>query len=139
MEKSDNNSVTENTDFTMKPRDTIILTVVLVIIAVVVLVFYMIKQNGSYAEITVDGELFGTYSLNEDQEIPIADSDGNVTNTAVIKDGKIFMLEATCPDKLCIKQGKKNDANSEIVCLPNRVVISVKSGDKKADYDTVAQ
>lgn len=131
--------MSDNTDFTMKRRDIMILVIVLAVIAAVGLIYYFLKQNGSYAEITVNGELYGTYSLDEDQEIPIKDSDGNVTNTAEIKDGKVFMIEATCPDKLCIKQGKKSDANSEIVCLPNKVVISVKSETRDANYDTVAQ
>lgn len=129
----------ENSDFTVKRRDVIILSVLLVVIVVVALAYYFLKQNGNYAKITVDGELYGTYSLSENQEIQIKDSDGNVTNEAEIKDGKIFMKEADCPDKLCIKQGKKHDANSEIVCLPNRVVISVKSDDTDSEFDTFSQ
>lgn len=129
---------TDSSEYKLKKSDFFVLFSILTCIIIFVLVFHFTKKNGTYAEITVDGEIYGTYSLLENQEISIKDSGGDVTNIAVIKDGEIYMAEATCPDKLCIKQGKKNDANSEIVCLPNKVVISVKS-DKKADFDTFAQ
>lgn len=130
---------TDSSEFKFKKNDVFVLFSVLTCIIIFVLVFHFTKKNGTFAEITVDGKNYGTFSLSEDQEIPIKNSDGDITNTAEIKDGKIFMTEADCPDKLCIRQGKKKDANSEIVCLPNKVVISVKSSDGDSDFDTIAQ
>ena len=40
------------------------------------------------------------------------------------------MSEANCHDQLCVKQGRINKVGQSIVCLPNRVVITVISGDK---------
>lgn len=68
--------------------------------------------------ITVDGEEYGTWPLSENQIIKIND-----TNVCEIEDGKVRMVEAECPDHLCIKQGAIGANGGLIVCLPNRVVI----------------
>lgn len=87
--------------------------------------------------IEVDGEEFGTYSLAEDQIISIG-----TFNTCEIKDGQISMIDASCPDHLCIKQGAIDSAGGMIVCLPNKVVIEgVKtddSGTGSPEVDAVA-
>lgn len=54
-------------------------------------------------------------------------------NTIEIKDGKIRMLEADCPDQLCVKS-KAIDKNGEmIVCLPNKMYVKIKGSDNIAD------
>ena len=68
--------------------------------------------------IRVNGEDYGTYSLSEDQVITIG-----TTNVCEIKDGKLTMIEATCPDHLCMKQGAIDDTGGLIVCLPNKITI----------------
>lgn len=68
--------------------------------------------------IEVDGELYGTYSLSEDQTVFVGD-----TNVCDIRDGKAQMTEASCPDHLCMRQGPVDSSGGMIVCLPNKVVI----------------
>lgn len=92
----------------------------LLVISVVLCIFVYVVPHGTHGsiQITVDGELYGTYSLDEDQVIQIGD-----TNVCEIKDGEVKMTEADCPDHLCIKQPAVGSAGGYIVCLPNRVVI----------------
>lgn len=68
--------------------------------------------------ITVDGTLYGEYSLMEDQEIAIGD-----TNVCRIQDGTVRMIQADCPDQLCIHQTPVDEQGGSIICLPNKVVI----------------
>ncbi len=68
--------------------------------------------------ITVSGQEFGVYPLNEDRKIRIND-----TNTCRIKDGMAKMIEATCPDHLCLHQSAIDERGGFIICLPNEVVI----------------
>ena len=75
-------------------------------------------------KITVDGKEQCVYDLSRDQVIPIG-----ATNVCEIRDGKVRMIEADCPDQLCIKQGAFGVDGGMIVCLPNRVVIEPASGD----------
>ena len=76
------------------------------------------KDSYGYIKITVDGKEYGRYALNKDQTIEIKD-----TNVCEIKDGKVHMISATCPDHLCMKQKAVDKNGGTIVCLPNKVVI----------------
>lgn len=99
-----------------------------------------LPRENTGIQITVDGEVYGIYSLEEDQEIPIGD-----TNVCRISGGKAKMIEARCPDHLCMKQAAVDGRGGTIVCLPNRVVIQAVSlggeeaGDpKEPQIDAVA-
>lgn len=89
-----------------------------------------LADKGAHASIriTVDGEEYGTYSLSRDQTIKIND-----TNVCEIKDGKVRMISAECPDHLCMKQKAIDEKGGTIVCLPNKVVIE---GEKSSDSDS---
>ena len=43
-------------------------------------------------------------------------------NVVTVKDGKIGVTEATCPDHYCMNRGFCS-SGTQIVCLPNRLVI----------------
>ena len=43
----------------------------------------------------------------------------------VTVDGQVWCSEASCPDKLCVKQGKKHLNTDTIVCLPNKMVVTI--------------
>lgn len=88
------------------------------------------------AEVTVDGQVYGVYSLDQEQTVEIR-IDGEVGNVLWIRDGKADMTEATCPDRLCVHQAAVSKEHETIVCLPHRVVVEVKGGDE-ADIEGVA-
>ncbi|RKX67690.1 hypothetical protein DRP44_01805 [candidate division TA06 bacterium] len=50
-----------------------------------------------------------------------------------IKEGKVRMLDSTCPLHLCVKEGWIAHAGDMIICVPNRVKISFGG----SDYDAV--
>ena len=91
-------------------------------------------EDASRVRITVGGEEYGTYSLSEDQTIEIND-----TNVCEIKDGEVNMIQAGCPDQLCIHQGPIHIQGETIVCLPNRVVVEITGNDKDEQLDGVVQ
>ncbi len=121
----------------LKKRD-IILIISLLFIGIIALVIwhFIYSDDGKYVTIEQRNELIGTYPLNVDKEIEI-EYRGKVVNKIIIKDGYCYMEEAECPDHLCIKQGKVNKSGQTIVCLPNRVVVTVVDSDN-SDYDSVA-
>ena len=77
-------------------------------------------EKASRAEIWVDGSLYKTVSLDQDQEFTVSSEYGS--NTVTVRDGKIAVTAADCPDHYCMKRGFC-DGGSQIVCLPNRVII----------------
>jgi hypothetical protein len=113
---------------------------ILFMICLLVGVLYVLcfHEQGSAVVITVDGQPYGTYLLSQEETISISDSEGNVTNTLVIRDGKADMTEADCPDKLCVHQKAISVEKENIVCLPNRVVVTV-TGSGEEGLDGFAQ
>jgi hypothetical protein len=103
-------------------------------IAVCVWVYKGGAVEGSKIKITVDGQEYGTYSLFEEQTITIGE--GETKNVIEIKAGKAYMKEASCPDQLCVDQNEISFDKESIICLPNKVVITVIS-DVESDVDGV--
>ena len=98
---------------------------------------YLFSKTGESVRIMIDGTVYGTYSLNEDREIPV-ERDGSVINVVRIEDGSVRMEQATCPDALCIRQGAISRERQTIVCLPHKLVVEVY-GTHEQEYDTVSQ
>ena len=96
-----------------------------------------LTRRGNYGSIriTVNGKEYGTYSLGKDQIIKIND-----TNVCEIKNGEVHMVEADCPDHLCMKQKAVDSTGGTIVCLPNKVVIEGEKGEShdedSPEFDT---
>ena len=70
--------------------------------------------------ITVGGDVYGTYPLDQDQEISIGE-----TNLCRIRDGKVSMVWADCPDQICVHTRAITGDGGTIVCLPNRIVLEI--------------
>ena len=99
----------------------IILVVILVISAVASIPLLLPKTGAAWAEIRSDGVLNRTVNLSIDQEFTVPSSGGY--NTVTVKNGKIAVTEANCPDGYCMDRGFCGGGTA-IVCLPNRLVIS---------------
>lgn len=82
----------------------------------------MMKPAGDTVIISQDGkELYRLDMGREPDRIIEVEYEGR-RNVIEIKNGKIFMAEADCPDHICVETGKLR-ADTPIVCLPNRLVI----------------
>lgn len=81
--------------------------------------------------VRVDGEVYGEYPLNSNKVIELSTERGN--NKIIINNSTVWMEDADCPDKVCVKTGKIKSPGQTVVCLPHRVVIEIK-GDN-ADID----
>ena len=68
-----------------------------------------------------NGQRISKHSLSEDNEYIL----NGGSNILVVKNGKAYMKEANCPDKLCIHQSKISRTGERIVCLPNRLMAYV--------------
>lgn len=95
------------------------------------------KPSGGVAVVTVDGTEYGRYSLNEDCREQITLADG-AYNVLVISGGRADITEASCPDKICVRHRAVDKSGQSIVCLPNKVVVEIKGGEK-ADVDLITQ
>lgn len=109
----------------MKKNDWILVAVILVLAGVGFLVYTGLgRQSVGIVKVNVDGELFGTYLLEKEQEIKIND-----TNYLLIKDGQADMIEADCPDQICVEHISISKNKETIVCLPNKVIVEIVGGE----------
>ncbi len=96
---------------------------------------YAKPQEGVMAVVERNGEIIGHYSLDDGQRI-VFEEEGYGRNVLMIRDGKAYMEEADCPDKLCVKQKPVEKYGESIICLPHRLVIRITGGEA-GDTDAV--
>lgn len=111
--------------------DLILLAVCLFVSLILWVAVTLMKEPGEYAVVTVNGEEYGRYSLNEDRELVIETENGK--NVLVIEDGFADITEATCPDGLCERQHRINESGESLVCLPNKVTVTVIGAEQGVD------
>lgn len=123
----------------MKKRDLYLAAALLLAAGILFLVMRIGNQKeGSQVKVTVDGEIYGVYSLWKEQEIEIKETAGE--NRIRIEDGKVRMIAADCPDGYCMDQGEIHRATETIVCLPHRVVVEViTQGETEDSMDVIAK
>ena len=90
------------------------------------LFLWLTRQAGGTVSVRIDGKAVMELPLSEDAELVLGG--GGHTNTLVIRDGKARVVEASCPDRICVRQGAIQYAGESIVCLPHRLVVTVEGG-----------
>lgn len=95
------------------------------------------KYQSQYIEIQVDGEFYKKIPFNSSTEETIDLKTKLGENIIRISKGYVQILDADCPDKVCVKDGSISKPGQSLVCLPNRVVVEIK-GDKNVEVDDVS-
>ena len=118
--------------WTCYKRDILLAAAVLAAAAVLGLYFRMGNRNKAETEkgvleITIDGELYGNFPLKEDKEMIVTSSYGS--NTVVIEQGRAYVKEADCPDKICVGMQEIKGDGEIICCLPHRLFLTVREGE----------
>lgn len=116
--------IERNVEAKKKSVNTIILFMFFVLFAIGAMLFLwgQLREKGATAVVTVDGVERYRCSLFVEKEIEIDD-----TNILVIKDGAADMITADCPDQICVKHTPISNAGETIICLPNKVVVTIES------------
>lgn len=128
----------EEQNTVMGRRDAVLLVILL---AVGALLFFFLRINraeGGTAVVRVSGEPYGSYDLHTDQEIEIQGTNGG-TNLLQIRDGKASVIQASCPDLLCVHQGTVSRQGESIICLPNEVVVEISGAMEETAYDVLSE
>ena len=110
-------------------RDLILAAAILLIAAALFGFNYIShKKPAVTAQITVDGKVVETLDLSRDTELTVTGANKG-TYHLIVRDGEIWCSEASCPDKVCVHQGKKHLSSDTIVCLPNKMIVTI-TGDE---------
>ena len=110
-------------------RDFCLVLFFLLLSGVLILVVKGFQKEGGAVVVAVNGVEIGRYSLALDGQYSL----NGGSNTLVIEKGRAKVLDADCPDKLCVKEGWVEYTGQCITCLPNKLTVTVVSGDTSVD------
>ncbi len=112
--------------------DLMVIGALLLLALVLYLVLGAFRTEGGEVVVRVDGVETERHALSEDGVYPL----NGGSNILVISGGQAWLSEANCPDLLCVRQGKIHYTGQSIICLPNRLTVTVEGGES-GDVDFV--
>ena len=113
--------------------DIIVIAAILLFSLLLLLFLTLNKKEGAVVSVEVDGQTVAEYSLDRDGTYGL----NGGTNVLVIEGGRAYLNYSDCPDHVCENTGKIRFVGETIVCLPNRVTITVK-GNSENGVDLVS-
>lgn len=101
--------------------------VIVIFIASAAAAIFIMRPRSSdekYVEIVQDNVVLYRIDLSKEENRTFrVEYPGGGWNDITIENSQIFISDADCPDKTCIKTGKLRSDYTPIVCLPHRLVI----------------
>ena len=89
-------------------------------------------QKGSKVKVNANGTNY-EYSLSKNGSYKVQGELGQTTFE--IKNSRVRITDSPCPNKNCIAQGYHNP----LVCLPNKVIITIEDENKEVDFDAISE
>ena len=122
----------------LKKQDIVLLAVMLAGVLLLGAFLMLTRKSGAEVIVKVAGKQVATFSMNKNTKYTIHGVNGG-TNELIIEDGQVWLEEASCPDKLCVHQGKMQYSGQSIICLPNKVSVTIQDENDTNGVDVVAQ
>lgn len=118
-------------DCPVKTKTWILLIAAIAAVCLGLSIFLLLPGDDAvYAEISSGGKIVRTVNLRIDQQFTVTGETGG-SNTVTVRDGRIAVTAADCPDHYCMERGFCS-SGTPIVCLPNRLVIQFQ-GEQSVD------
>ena len=100
------------------------------------------RRSGGVAVVTVDGKTETVLPLSEDTAYALNSEDLGIdgegfANIIAVENGRVCVKEANCPDRVCVRTGWIEYEGESIVCLPHKLVVTVRGG--STGPDAIAQ
>ncbi|MCK5527475.1 MAG: NusG domain II-containing protein [Candidatus Latescibacteria bacterium] len=94
------------------------------------------RGAGQTLVVEQDGKVLARRSIADEDTLRIPGPLG--VTTIRIAEGRARVLNAPCPQQLCVKTGAISKAGAMVVCVPNRVVVRIE-GPSKDGVDAVTR
>ena len=120
------------------PGDVVV--ALLVAAAAVVLLFALRPAPSRYltAHIVLDGEPVADYDLTTLKDpVTLTLDQAPYPLTIQIEPGRICVSESECPSQDCVHTGWISQAGQQIICLPDRLIISL-TGSDTVEFDAIS-
>ena len=82
------------------------------------------SEKGKYAVVEIGGSVADIFLLSENTEKSYREGE-ELLNRIRIENGEAAVLEASCPDQICVHHKPVSKAGETIVCLPHRFVVTI--------------
>lgn len=103
----------------------LILGIIIFLLICVTIYTVAFSDDSSIATIEKDGQTLYQIDLSvveEPYRIPI---EGDYPLTVSVENDGISVVDASCPDQVCVHTGQINKSGQSIICVPARVSISI--------------
>ena len=104
-------------------RNDLVLVAVLTIVALVPLLPIPYCLVPAKAVVKVDGSVVREVNLSADETFTVETNGG--LNVVEVRDGKISVVAADCPDKICVRTGAISHGGEVIACVPHKLLIEI--------------
>lgn len=122
----------------IQKSDLLLLAGIFVFALILLLLFsFFTGGKGTTVDITIDGKPYCSLPLAEDCELSVHGISGD--NQIRICNGLVSVTAADCPDLICVHHTPISSTGERIVCLPNRVVVSISRTTVETAPDAVSQ
>ena len=125
----------------MKKWDVIIIIFLIIISFIPETVIFITtynKYNSFYVEVYSKGKLYKKLPLKKDaKKITFTVKDELGTNVIEIDKAQVKIIDADCPDKICVKAHGINKPGEALICLPHKLVVKI-IGEGKQETDEVS-
>ena len=111
-------------------------SVIIILCAALLIIRRNTPSDAVMARIVQDGNVIREIDLltvDDPYEFSVSCDEGS--NTIRVEKSRICVIDADCPDKICVNTGYISDSELPIVCLPHKLSIVVSGTD--SGYDAV--
>ncbi len=109
-----------------KQRNTLILVLILsAVLAAFLVQRQRLGREGARAVIEVGGQAEAELDLSRDQELWVGTPETG-RNLVRVEDGAVMVVQADCPDKICVHTGPISQEGEFIACLPHGMIIYIR-------------
>ena len=119
------------------PLDALVALAVLAAAAAILFAFRPKSGNFLTARIVLDNELVAELPLSAlTQPVTLQVPGARYPITVEAENGRVRVSHSECPSQDCVHTGWVSSSGGQIICLPNRLVITVTGGGADADAVT---
>lgn len=115
--------------------------VVLLLLLGIGVSFYVVGQRPKGRQVVVEqgGRLVFAAPLRTDRKVTLAGPHGETV--VAIRNGRAGIVEASCPNKVCMGMGEVSRQGEIVACVPNGLLLHIEGDpdDEGKDYDLLSR
>lgn len=83
----------------------------------------VLASEGSLVMVEIGGNVVYKGEVSENRKVTVTGKFGDVR--IQIREGRVGVVSADCPNKVCVRTGWRSLAGESIICVPNRVLVKI--------------